>query len=54
VYIPIILLTNILYHYFDEAFLLKPLKSTTAYSIIDVNNEVKLTIWQVSHQTHWI
>ena len=26
------------------AFLLQPLKSTEAYSVIDVNNEVKLTI----------
>ena len=31
VYIPIILLPNILRHYFDAAFLLKPLKSTAAY-----------------------
>ena len=37
VYIPIILLPNILLHYFDEEFLLKPLKSTAAYSVIDVN-----------------
>ena len=29
VYIPIILLPNILWHYFDAAFLLKPLKSTS-------------------------
>ena len=34
---------NILWQYFDEAFLLKPLKSTAEYSVIDVNNEVKLT-----------
>ena len=39
-----ILLPNILGHYFDTAFLLKPLKSIAAYSFIDVNNEVKLTI----------
>ena len=39
----IILLPNILWQYFDEAFLLKPLKSTAEYSVIDVNNEVKLT-----------
>jgi len=43
VYITIILLPNILWHYFDAAFLLKPLKSTAAYSVIDVNNEVELT-----------
>jgi len=56
VYIPIILLPNILWQYFDVAFFLKRLKSTAANSVIDVNNEVKLTIqnWQVSHQTHWI
>ena len=36
VYIPIILLPNILWHCFDAAFLLKSLKSTAAYSIIDV------------------
>ena len=44
VYIPMILLPNILWHYFDTAFLFKPLKSTAAYSVIDINNEVKLTI----------
>ena len=43
VYITIILLPNILWHYFDAAFLLKPLKSTAAYSVIDGNNEVELT-----------
>ena len=41
VYIPIILLPNIPWHFFDPAFHLKPLKSTAAYSVIDVNNEVK-------------
>jgi len=48
-YIPIILVPNILY-YFYEAFLLKTLKSTTAYSVIDVNNEVKLTIQKLASQ----
>ena len=50
VYIPIILLPNILLHYFDAAFLLKPLKSTAAYSVTDVNNEVKLTIQELAGQ----
>jgi len=56
VYIPMILLPNILWHYFDAAFLLKPLKSTAAYSVIDVNNEVNWQFrnWQVSYQTHCI
>jgi len=36
VYIPIILLPNILWHYFDAAFLLQTLKSPAAYSVIDV------------------
>ena len=44
VYIPISVLPNILLHYFDKAFLLNLLKSTTAYSVIDINNELKLTI----------
>ena len=44
VYIAIILLLDIPCHYFDAAFLIKPLKSTAAYSVIDVNNEIKLTI----------
>ena len=50
VYIPIILLPNIIWQYFDAAFLLKPLKSTVAYSVIDVNNEVKLTIQKLASQ----
>ena len=50
VYIPIILLPNILWHYVDAAFLLEPLKSTAAYSVIDVNNEVKLTIQKLASQ----
>ena len=50
VYIPIILLPNILWHYFDAAFLLEPLKSTAAYSVIDVNYEVKLTIQKLAIQ----
>ena len=50
-YIPNILLPNILWHYFDAAFLFKPLKSTAAYSVIDVNNEVKLTIQKLASQT---
>ena len=50
VYIPIILLPNILWHYFNAAFLLKPLKSTAAYSVIDVTNEVKLTIQKLASQ----
>ena len=50
VFIPIILLSNILWHYFDAAFLLKPLKSTAAYSVIDVNNEIKLTIQKLASQ----
>ena len=33
VYIPILLIQNILGHYFDATFLLKPLKSTAAYSV---------------------
>ena len=45
VYIPIILLPNIVRHYFDAAFLLKPLKSTAAYSVIDVNNEDHVRIY---------
>jgi len=45
VYIPIILLPNILWHYFDAVFLLKPLKSTAAYSVIDVNNEDHVRIY---------
>ena len=44
VYIPVILVPNILWPYFDAAFLLKTLKSTAAYSVIDVNIKVKLTI----------
>jgi len=44
--------------YFDAAFLLQTLKSTAAYSVIDVNNEpeVKLTIQKLAslHHTHWI
>ena len=48
VYIPIILLPNILWYYFDAAFLLEPLKSTAAYSVIDVNYEVKLTIQKLA------
>ena len=50
VYIPIMLLLNILWHYFDAAFLVNPLKSTEAYSVIDVNNEVKLTIQKLASQ----
>jgi len=50
VYIPIILLPNILRHYFDAAFLLKPLKSTAAYTVINVNNEVKLKIQKLASQ----
>ena len=50
VYIPIDLLPNILRHYLDAAFLLKPLKSTAAYLVIDVNNEVKLTIQKLASQ----
>ena len=50
VYIPTCLLPNILGHYFDEAFLLKPLKSIDPYSAIDVNNEVKLTIQKQASQ----
>jgi len=50
VYIPIILLSSILWHYFDAACLLKTLKSTTAYSVIDVNNEDKLTIQKLARQ----
>ena len=50
VYIPILLLRNILCHYFDAAFLLEPLKSTAAYSVIDVNYEVKLTIQKLASQ----
>ena len=50
VYIPISLLQNILWHYFDAALLLKPLKSTAAYSVIDVNNVVKLTIQKLASQ----
>jgi len=45
VYIPTILLANILWHYFDAVFLLKPLKSTAAYSVIDVNNEDHVRIY---------
>ena len=44
VYIPTILLPHIVCHYVDAAFLLKPLKSTAPYSVIDVNNEVKLKL----------
>jgi len=51
-YIPIILFPNILWHYFDAAFLLQTLKSTAAYLVIDVNNEVKLTIQKLAG--HWI
>ena len=50
VYIPICLLPNILWHYFDAAFLLKPHKLTAAYLVIDVNNEVKLTIQKLASQ----
>ena len=39
-YIPNILVPNILWHYFDAAFLLQTLKLTTAYSVIDVNNDL--------------
>ena len=49
-YIPIILVPNILWHYFDAAFRLKTLKSTVAYLVIDENNEVKLTIQKLSSQ----
>ena len=49
-YVPIILHPNILWHYLDAAFLLKPLKSTSAYSVIGVNNEVKLTIQKLESQ----
>jgi len=49
-YIPIILVPNILWHYFDAAFLLKTLKSTAAYSVINVNNEMKLTIQKLASQ----
>ena len=41
--IPISLLPNNLWHYFNAAFLREPLKSTAVYWVIDVNNEVKLT-----------
>ena len=50
VYIPMILLLNIRLYHFDAAFLLKPLKSTAAYSVIDVNNEVILTIQKLASQ----
>ena len=54
VYIPTILLPNILWQYFDAVFRLNPLKSTAAYSGIDVNNEVKLTIQKLArhHDSH--
>ena len=47
-YIPITLVSNILWHYFDAVFLLQNLKSTAAYSVIDANNEVKLTIHKLA------
>ena len=50
VYIPINLVPNILWHYFDAAFLFRTLKSTSAHSVINVNNEVKLTIQKLSSQ----
>jgi len=50
VYIPTIVLPNILGHYFDATFLLRPLKSTASYSVIHVNNEVKLTIQKLASQ----
>ena len=50
VYIQTNVLPNILWHYCDAAFLLKPFKSTAAYSVIDVNNEVKLTIQKLAIQ----
>ena len=50
VYIPIILIPKILSHYFDAAFLFKTLKSTAAHSVIDVNNEVKLSIQKLASQ----
>jgi len=49
-YIPTILLPHIVCHYVDAAYLLKPLKSTAPYSVIDVNNEVKLTIQKLASQ----
>ena len=51
VYIPIILIPKILSHYFDAAFLFKTLKSTAAHSVIDVNNEVKLSIKKIACQS---
>ena len=50
VIIPIILFPNILWHYFDAALLLKPLISTAACLVIDVNNGVKLTIQKLASQ----
>jgi len=50
-YIPIILVPNILCHYFHASFLLQTLKSTAAYSVIfDLNNGVKLTIQKLASQ----
>ena len=50
VYIPISLIPQILWHYFDGAFLLKPLKLKVAHSVIDVNYEVKLTFRKLASQ----
>ena len=50
VYIQIILLPNILWHFVDAAFLIKPLESTAAYSVFDVNKEVNLTIQKLASQ----
>ena len=54
VYISTISLPNILWHYCVAVFRLNPLKSTAAYSGINVNNEVKLTIQKLArhHESH--